>query len=113
MAHPPVPEEITMETRRILVDPGAPIKSAHNFGVARVGDNFQLDVGFFDLLNLKEAVDSARAGAEPAELHFIVTDRFALSRSSFEILARKVREIHDKIKNESEGPEGEDVRNSA
>lgn len=97
--------ELELKVQRVLTDPAAPVKAAQNFQFTRVGEELQLDVGYFDMPNLKEIVDKAKKGETVGELLFIVTDRFSLSRTAFEVLSRNVRVIEKSLEAETEKPE--------
>ena len=75
-------DNLTLNIKRILVEPGSPPKPAQRFFWTRVGPDFQLDVGYFDLPELRTAVEEARSAPDKESktmVQFIVTDRFLLT----------------------------------
>lgn len=79
---------------RVIADPMQPPKAAQHFQLTRVDQDFQLDVGHFDLRDFKENIDKVKRGEE-SDLLFVVTDRFFLSKKGFEVLCRIAREMED------------------
>lgn len=76
------PQNLTLNFKRILQDPGKAPKPAQRIVWTRVGPDFQIDVGFFDLAELRLAVEDARSSpthGSMMEVPFYVTDRFILT----------------------------------
>lgn len=80
--------------QRVLVDPAKPPKAAHAFIWARSGTEFVLEVGFFDFLQMHEAINSVDNGASEVgdlpKIPLFITDRYALSQEALLRLANAV-----------------------
>ena len=98
--------EVKVKTQRVLRDPFLAPETAGHFAFTRVGEDTQMDVGFFDLNDMKAALDSAREGGEAAT-QFFVTHRFVLSRRALEVLARNATEILQRMNAAESTEEGE------
>ena len=84
-------DSLTLNFKRILLDPGIPPKPAQRFFWTRVGPDFQLEIGYFDLPELRTALEEARTAANKeskAVVHFNVTDRFMLTLANVIELSR-------------------------
>src|SRR5436190_19696748 len=78
--------------RRILLDLSSP-KAAHGFAWARVGDQFMLEIGYFDLKEMSEAIVARQKKIEKGEdvaeadgIDMFITDRFVMDIASTERL---------------------------
>lgn len=78
--------------KRIVVDPAQPPEAAHAFVWARVGGQFLLEVGFFDMLEIHGAVTAARdeAKEEKESPSLIITRRYVLSPEAVSQLSETV-----------------------
>lgn len=75
-------EQLQLILQRILVDPGTPPKPAHKFMYHRVGSDIVLEVAYFDLNELRIAIEEGKEQKEKKEkprVPLYVTDRFTLS----------------------------------
>jgi hypothetical protein len=92
------PKTIKAKLNRVLVS-SEPIQAAHRFLYTRVGAEIVLDVGYFDLPDLKEKVDAAKGvpGAV-VESTFFVTHRFSLSPEAAAQLAETVNMLVKNLK---------------
>jgi hypothetical protein len=61
------------------VKTSGPPKIVHKFNWVRVGPDVMLEVGYFDLLDLRTAVEAGKSGDAEAAATLHVTDQFALS----------------------------------
>lgn len=84
---------VTLKLRRNLLAPLSPPKPAQQFAWARVGPEIQLEVGHFDLPELRDAIKRAEESGAPAEATLNVTDRFVLSPQGVANLARIASEM--------------------
>lgn len=90
------PASLTLNFKRILRDPEAPPKPGQRFIWTRVGPDYQLDVGYFDLPELRAVVEEARSAPKkesttPVAIH--VTDRFNLTIANVVELAAVVEQM--------------------
>ncbi len=99
-----VPTSATIKVRRELVEPQTPPKAAHKFLFTRVGVDIVLEVGFFDLLQLREAVEARNSQAEPPEVILHVTDRFTLSPQGLQDLSAIVKQLVEDMPNYVQEP---------
>jgi hypothetical protein len=86
----------TIRLKRVLADPSAPPKAAHKFMFTRVGVDIVLEVGYFDLPALREAVERGKEApkdAEPEEVTLHITDRFVLSPQGVTDLAGVAKQL--------------------
>lgn len=77
---------VAFPIRRILLDMSPP-KAAHSFVWVRVGDQFMLEVGYFDLKVWSEMInrsetDSGAESTQTANLDLFITDRFVMDIGS-------------------------------
>lgn len=94
-------EAVSLKLKRILRDPDAPPTAVHKFMWTRVGTDICFEVGFFDLPELRDAVERGRqeaAGAGPMEVTLHVTGRYVLSPQAVADLVQVVRELEADIK---------------
>ena len=70
---------VEVKIERVLVNPGDPPKPAHKFIWTRVGDDLMLDVGHFDLVELRGAIKEGGESGKEGTAKFYVTDRFMLT----------------------------------
>jgi hypothetical protein len=73
------PENVAIKGLRRVVDVGVPPKQAHKFLFTRVGNEFVVEVGFFDFPALRDAIETAKSGMAPEQVPLHVSDRFVLS----------------------------------
>ena len=95
------PASLTLNFKRTLRDPEAPPKPAQRFFWTRVGPDFQLDVGYFDLPELRIAVEEARAAPNKESkttVHFNVTDRFTLTLANVLELSRAAEGMMEDVR---------------
>jgi hypothetical protein len=86
-------EEASLRIKRVLTNPDVPPKTVNKFMWARVGTDVCLEAGFFDLFELREAVEAARTAGQSSEVTLRVTDRFVLSPQAVADLIQVVREM--------------------
>ncbi len=107
--------KVAFSIQRTLRDPHAPPVAAHKFMWTRVGTEIVLEVGFFDLVNVREAVERHHPAAarglvaggmqmegEPATeekaVQLVVTHRFVISAMGVEDLASQVIALRDDVR---------------
>jgi hypothetical protein len=86
-------KETQIKLRRHLVNPSVPPKPAHQFMWTRVGTDIVLEVGYFDLPELRTALQRAKDKGQPAETSFYVTDRFTLTPTSVASLVQAGKDL--------------------
>ena len=84
-------KQLRMNIRRTLIDPRQPPKPAHHFLWTRVGADITLDVGYFDLPEVRAVLERAKTVDNP-DLSLFVTDRFTLTAQG---IANLIRAAHD------------------
>jgi len=90
----------TIKLKRVLVNPQIPPKPAHKFLFTRVGVDLVLEVGYFDLPELREAVEAGKSkaeNAEPDEVQLHITDRFVLSPQGVMDLAQVANQLQQDV----------------
>lgn len=98
-------DRITLQVRRSLVNPSAPPKALHQALFTRVGTDIALDLGHFDLPELREVIERAKAaGSGPTELTLHVTDRFVLSPQNVQSLWRTMQQIVKDLRDSGQWP---------
>lgn len=94
-------EETKVETalelalKRVLVDRTASPRAAHHLRWTRVGLEYVLEVGHYDLVALREAMNKAKEGESPVSVDFYVTDRFTLGLDTIERITDSMKELRD------------------
>ena len=68
-------------------------EAANWFQVARVGADYQLLIGYVDLLGIHRYGEIVKSGAQPNKLLVDVTHRFALSRDAIGFLQTQLNEV--------------------
>jgi hypothetical protein len=85
-------EGVSLRLERHLVDgAGLPLTVQH-FLLTRVGNDILLEAGFFDLVELKTAIDGAKGGG-PLAVRLYVRDRVMMSRETLRQLQGAVEHI--------------------
>lgn len=79
-------EGVDLKLNRVLADPTSVPKSMHRIMWTRVGDMIVLEVGYFDLPDLRVAInqkkeESAKPTESSTDVNFFVTDRFFVTPS--------------------------------
>lgn len=92
---------INLALKRVLVNRSAP-KQAHHMVFSRHDDEFILEVGYIDLVELGTATSeaSSKEADEPVPVPFYVTDRFCMNRESWARVKKSFIEFDDKPANE-------------
>lgn len=76
---------VSLRLNRVLVDSTAPPKSMHRIMWTRVGDMIVLELGHFDLAELRQVINAhkelQKPDEKPADVNFFVTDRFFVTPS--------------------------------
>ncbi len=94
-------EALNLKLKRVLHDPDAPPTAAHKFMWTRVGTDICFEVGFFDLPELREAVERAKqqgTSAEPIEVALHLSGRYVLSPQAVADLSQVVKELEADMK---------------
>jgi len=103
--------------KRILVDPSAPPTAAHLITWTRVGHEYLLDVGHYDLVAAREAISKEATTVEEATMvDLYVTHRFALSQETVERLILSLDELKadmERLKTKTETKKEEEGERSA
>ena len=90
--------EVQIQIRRMLVaGASTPSKVVHKFYWTRVGTDISVDIGYYDLVELRDAIGALRedpAGGQVVNLY--VTDRLLLSPSG----AQSFIESAEQLKND-------------
>lgn len=76
------PKEVQLKVNRVLQNSNLPPKQLNKVFWTRVGSDIQLDLGHFDLPNLREAINASADSKEVQPVNLMVTDRFIVSPSS-------------------------------
>lgn len=92
---------LNLTVNRILMSPDTPPKPGHKFLWTRVGTEVMLEVGHFDLVELKRAVDEAtdsesKSSNSPVSLY--ITDRFFLNLANAVELSKAVNSMLKDLK---------------
>lgn len=91
MADESIPKRQGVELRRVLLDPSPP-RAAHAFGWSRVGEQFQIELGYLDLQVVGELLKNKKNEGEIAgTTDWYITDRFILDTASVERLIEIVK----------------------
>lgn len=86
-------ETKTLPMRRIVVDPARAPEAIHHFVWARSGQEFLLEVGYIDFLEIHHKNLAFSRGEEIEPIDFVVTHRFSLSFDSLNKLAETVTKM--------------------
>ena len=88
-------DTFTVALRRVFVSPNSVPKPVHRFFWTRVGMDVLLDVGYFDLTEVGQALERAKVLEVPAtpEVPFYITDRFFVSPAAVPELYKAVGEL--------------------
>lgn len=98
---PTEPKTYNLALRRVLVSRAAP-KQAHHMVFSRNDDEFVIEVGYIDIVEMKTATDEADGGEPGAAVAvpFYVTDRFCLNRDSWMRVKKSFLEFDDRLPGE-------------
>lgn len=92
----PEKEELAaISLNRILVDPTAPATVAHAFIWTRVGHEYVLDVGHYDMVAMREAVNKAKEKKTEEAVDFFVTHRFSLGLDTIKRVTTSMKELRE------------------
>jgi hypothetical protein len=95
---PRVTKTVTIEVERVVKADALPV-SIHHFVLTRVGALFQLEGGFFDLVDWRIVLEAAREGKE-AKLKMYVPERFILNRETLVQLRDAANELLTRFEEE-------------
>lgn len=93
--------EVQLQLKRTLVDGAStPCKVVHKFYWTRVGSDISLDIGYFDLAELRAAINRAHEKPEePQSLNLYVTDRLVLSASGAQSFIESAEQLKEDLSN--------------
>lgn len=83
--------------KRVLLNPKAPPIVANHFLWTRVGQEYVVEVGYYDLFEVRSALKKAKTvqESEPPTVDFFVTHRFAVGLDSIERVLGAFRGMQD------------------
>lgn len=88
------PVELRLE--RIKLREDAPPYPAHKFFYTRVGPDILLEIGHFDLVELRSALEESRESGERSDVKIFISDSFSLSpQAAFELMQMAQRLVDD------------------
>jgi hypothetical protein len=90
-------KKVRINIRRTLVDPKLPPKPAHHFLWTRVGADITLDVGHFDLPEVRAVMEKAKS-VDNADLILFVTDRFTLTPQGLSNFLQAAHDLEKDLK---------------
>ena len=93
---------VEVKVERVLVNPDDPPKPAHKFVWTRVGSDLMLDVGHFDLVELRNAITEGGKGGKEGTAKFYVTDRFILTPPVVNELIEAMTKLKDDLEEKQE-----------
>jgi len=97
----PDSRQLQIELERVPTNLNPP-QLAHHVVFTRVAEEYLLEVGHFDLVELGARLREAETtGAEKVSIPFLVTHRFVLSKSSAGRFVQAGRELEEMIRRET------------
>lgn len=88
--------DLKIQLQRVLTNRAAP-KAAHHFLITKVGEEYLLEIGHVDLVELNDLIQTAKKGgdanASSPKLSLYVTDRIAINEDAWKRLCEAVETI--------------------
>lgn len=94
------PEGITLQLDRQLLDPERPPLPAHKFFWTRVGGDVVFEIGFFDLPELRDALEKSRQSNLQEKVRVAIAGRYALSPAAALELLKQAQLLVDDLKSQ-------------
>ena len=93
-------QPVELKLERIIPDNSQRPVPAHKFFWARVGTDILFEVGFFDLVELRTALETARAHKPTEPVKVILAGRFTISPTAALDLLQTTQSLVDDLKSQ-------------